>query len=702
MKVKISKEALLEQFVDEQQCEYYYDYIDKLFEEDDEPEVEEIETGENDVWLKQVKKLDGKLPVNCFLDKVRPGCGATTMAITNEQDVVIVSPYNSLLENKKGQHENLICYSSEYDRGEAKIGLERRTPLKVMVTYDSTSELLDFLKRKRGLQGLNVLVDEAHDLLTEYDYRDKAINRMLESLLKYKKELNITFVSATLPPIKLLPKGFEDFPIKRVAWKKITPVKLDVVVPEMYKKRKSFSAVKHAIAKRIRRRLEGKMEGNLYFFCNSVGYAASILGKLDIKQEDVKMCCADTLDNRNKLDRKCRKKYTLAPIDAKREDGTYYPVNFITTKYYEGADCYDPEGRAILVSENTKQNTMLDVSTKFAQALFRLRKSKYRHEATHLAYPGYHMNVQPKEIFTAGLKKDIRKTIAFVNKYNSLPERELGRMLEKFENHILSEEQTNRYLTVRKQEIESEIGIETKEYFAVNESAIQYAYYAWHIANEVFSPCGLSSYYNKLRMVEATDLQQELIESKEMFSKTLAYKSRIRQFLLITDKPEEDRTETEKAFMLDILTEHREIMDFYHLKGKDGFEKIRYRKKAVMEALQEIPIGIKQQLLPMLKPILVNGSYATKKEIKRVMQELFDKYGYKKNKAKVTMLKEICPQAEIKRTTKDNKEVFVIEEKASEENDREEIGLVAGQYVDIDEVLPPFDPLEGYGGYFSE
>ena len=104
----------------------------------------------------------------------------------------------------------------------------------------------------------------------------------------------------------------------------------------------------------------------------------------------------------------------------------------------------------------------------------------------------------------------------------------------------------------------------------------------------------------------------------------------------------------------------------------------------------------------MLKPILVNGSYATKKEIKRVMQELFDKYGYKKNKAKVTMLKEICPQVELKRTTKDNKEVFVIEEKAPEENDREEIGLVAGQYVDIDEVLPPFDPLEGYGGYFSE
>lgn len=44
----------------------------------------------------------------------------------------------------------------------------------------------------------------------------------------------------------------------------------------------------------------------------------------------------------------------------------------------------------------------------------------------------------------------------------------------------------------------------------------------------------------------------------------------------------------------------------------------------------------------------------------------------------------------------------MIEEKAPEENDREEIGLVAGQYVDIDEVLPPFDPLEGYGGYFSE
>lgn len=238
--------------------------------------------------------------------------------------------------------------------------------------------------------------------------------------------------------------------------------------------------------------------------------------------------------------------------------------------------------------------------------------------------------------------------------------------------------------------------IEYKEYFVVNESAIQCAYYAWHIANEVFTAVGITEHYNKLRMVEATDPQPELIESEEMFLKTMAYKTRIKQFLFITDKPEEDRTEKEKELMLNVLTEHREIMDFYHMKGKDGFEKIRYRKKAILEAMQDMPIGIKQQLLPILKPILANGSYAQKREIKRVMQELFDRYGYKK-KATVTMLPKICPQVALKRTTKDSKEVFVMEEKCLEKNDREEIGYVAGQYVDIDDLLPPFDPFENYG-----
>lgn len=165
-----------------------------------------------------------------------------------------------------------------------------------------------------------------------------------------------------------------------------------------------------------------------------------------------------TCKNTETLDQKCREKYTLDPLDAKIEDGTYYPVNFITTKYCEGSDCYDPKGKAILVSENTKQNTMLDVSTKFAQALFRLRKSEYRHEAIHLAYPGYHMNVQPKDTFIADLKNDLRKTVAFVNKYNNLPERELGRMLEKLENHLLSDDHTSRYLTIRKKDTENEKG----------------------------------------------------------------------------------------------------------------------------------------------------------------------------------------------------------------------------------------------------
>ena len=44
----------------------------------------------------------GDLPYNCIFNKVVTGCGGTTIALTNEENYVIVVPTKELVVNKLG------------------------------------------------------------------------------------------------------------------------------------------------------------------------------------------------------------------------------------------------------------------------------------------------------------------------------------------------------------------------------------------------------------------------------------------------------------------------------------------------------------------------------------------------------------------------------------------------------------------------
>lgn len=109
--------------------------------------------------------------------------------------------------------------------------------------------------------------------------------------------------------------------------------------------------------------LNGAITNELFFFINSVSDIASILNYCELKDEEVKIVCADKEENQRRL-----VGYTISNSRAENK-----PVTFITSKSFEGADYFSETGASFVVSNSSKQQTLLDISTDIYQIAGRIR-----------------------------------------------------------------------------------------------------------------------------------------------------------------------------------------------------------------------------------------------------------------------------------------------------------------------------------------
>ena len=118
----------------------------------------------------------------------------------------------------------------------------------------------------------------------------------------------------------------------------------------------------------VRDKLNDRIFGNCHFFVNSVKFIASVLQKTNIKPDDVKIVCANGIDNERKL-----KGYHIGkPSDPPCK------INFYTSTCFEGCDIFDEQGKTYVVSNGKNPNTLYDISTLFVQIIGRIRDSAYR------------------------------------------------------------------------------------------------------------------------------------------------------------------------------------------------------------------------------------------------------------------------------------------------------------------------------------
>jgi hypothetical protein len=313
-----------------------------------------------------LNQVINELPKNCLFNKVITGAGGTTIALTDNAPTVICVPYVSLIKNKLEQANNTGNKLYQYPVFGFYGGITQQqlnsylringTP-KIMVTYDSLGKLASMINPEE----YNILIDEYHCLFMNYSFRELAAEIVLNNFRKFK---SFTFMTATPVEDEFLLKELIGIPVITAKWEHTREVKLRLI-------RGGRSVTKTCI-NTVNRFLNGA-DGNAYFFVNSVKFINEIIKNCRLSSNNTRVIYSEhnEINLYNGLVRG-------STTDAPRK------INFITSTAFEGCDIYDENGKTIIVSDATREHTLLDIQIQIPQILGRIRNSKHNTIAYHI------------------------------------------------------------------------------------------------------------------------------------------------------------------------------------------------------------------------------------------------------------------------------------------------------------------------------
>ena len=321
----------------------------------------QIFASQNAIYLDSVIP---SLPSKCLFDKGKVGCGGTTLAITNGDNYVIAVPFLSLIENKTQQHPELFGFHGKVKVSDLKNYLdEKRDAYKIITTYDSLPKVISKIDTSK----FKLLVDEYHLLFLQYSFRDKAIDGVLKN---YHKFFDYTFMTATPLEDEFILEEIKHLDVVECVWPNQIRVNVKLVHCD--------SGVLPTVVDMTRNFLNNLLEGNAYFFVNSTEFIKDVLKNIpELTSENCNLIYGTSSSAVFDIGRgtlPCHKDGRIAPKK----------INFLTSTVFEGADIYDENARTIVVSDPSKAQTFLDVSTTINQIIGRARNSKYNAEVTHL------------------------------------------------------------------------------------------------------------------------------------------------------------------------------------------------------------------------------------------------------------------------------------------------------------------------------
>jgi hypothetical protein len=339
-------------------------------------------------YLGEVEEFRSGLPKNCIFNKVKTGCGGTTIALTDNSSTIICVPLTELIENKINQSINnklrypyeILGIYSGFQPSDVTSYLNRTVIPKIMVTYDSLMKLSYCLDPKE----FNLLIDEYHCLLTAFDYRSTACNTVLKNFRKFK---SFTFMSATPIPDEFAFNELKGIEMVEASW---TNLKLPKIVGVMAEKSLTATLVNN-----VNKFLKNEIKGNAYIFINS----------LDIIDRVIKECDLNESNTRAIYSRHNERVLNNGITRSKSSDMPKR-INFLTSSAFEGCDIYDPDGRTIIVTDGARTHTLVDIEMQIVQIIGRIRNTKYTDEIYHifskrynieeLSYPDYKTNLDIK------------------------------------------------------------------------------------------------------------------------------------------------------------------------------------------------------------------------------------------------------------------------------------------------------------------
>ena len=543
-----------------------------------------------------------------ILNKRSCGVGGSFLAITAETNYIIACPTIELIINKQHQHLNIIGVYGNAKFSDFKRQIVERlganATIKIMVTYDSLPKVIKWLSElnQKPYTNYKLLVDEYHKILSDYSYRDKAIDGLLKEALKF---IHCTFLSATPINPKFTPSVLANFPQYEIIWSATRKIRL-----EREKTNKPYSAAVNIIKKYKasgnKLKIDGQISEEAYFFINSVEGLAEIIKKAELKPEEVKIICADSDRNQQVLNR-INPEYNFEIANVHHENK---PFTFVTSKSFLGADFYSDTGIVYVVSNVHRKTTLLDISTDLYQIAGRIRNvnNPFKDRIYHIYNTGAY-EMTPKE-FTELVNQKREDTQEKINVFNDLMnDKQKKALLKMFELDI------DGYYSYYNHDTGL---LEFNELQKLNEE------FNYSIINEIYTN-GLTlrdAYINAGFDLSSNQNYTKIVDSKNTSLSTLtkqSFKDVIKEYIDCVDTNNKERAEELEEL-------EPEIRNVVNVLGTKRIRTLGYNKSKILKEVYSNCTEVKDLIKEEISAKYTVNNFYQYKDIKEYLQQIYSTY----------------------------------------------------------------------------
>lgn len=492
------------------------------------------------------------LPHNCIFNKARTGCGGTSIAIGNSENYVIAVPTTELIINKCNSNEHLFGLYGNFTvslKNKLKDYLQKAEHIKIMCTYDKLPKLLQVM----NTTDCRLLVDEYHNLLKQYLFRQTAINGVLDNFRTFK---SFCFMSATPIETELKPKDLNGVQEYVADWKE--PLQLSLLP---YQTNKPYQFAVNVIDNY---KLQGYIEVNghkseeIYFFLNSVKEITHIISECKLTNDNCRVICANESNNQKKL----------GDIKISNSLSPSKQFNFITCKSFEGADFFSETGLCFVVSNVHVKHTLASIDIDIPQIAGRIRnrENPLKNTVIHI------FNTKQDDLFAD--YEDVKK--------------------EAFKQLEIAKERVMAYNTfspeARKQqakEVKDSLYIRYNNgTFEVNDRAVNYTLYEYKLMHHIYKSKG-----NIAKAYTSAGFNYGKIEWEKLESKQISKYGKKPNFLETAQKYDDLQYSFDNK-RAEIERQYPFIREAFQLLGFQEIRKLK-SKKAVEEALSQAKLANK-------------------------------------------------------------------------------------------------------------
>lgn len=511
----------------------------------------------------EIREVDGymamdDLPHNCIFNKVRTGCGGTSIAIGNSENYVIAVPTTELIINKCNYEKELFGLYGNFTvslKTKLKDYIQTAKYIKIMCTYDKLPKLAEYI----NTNDCRLLVDEYHNLLKQYLFRQSAINGVLDNFRVFK---SFCFMSATPIETELKPMDLDGVTEYVADWKE--PIQL-CLLP--YQTNKPYQFVANIISKYKQQgyiEVDGHKSQEAYFFLNSVKEIANIIKQCGLTNDNCRVICAN--DNQKKL----------GEITISNSLSPTKQFNFITCKSFEGADFFSETGLCFVISNVYKKHTLASIDIDIPQIAGRIRNKEnpLRNTVVHV------FNTKKDDLFAD--YEEVKK--------------------EAFKQLEIAKERVTAYNTfspeAKKQqakEVKDSLYIRYNNgKFEVNDRAVNYSLYEYKLMHQIYQ-----SKENIANAYTHAGFNYGKIEWKKLTSKEISKLGKKQPFIEVAQRYYDLQYSFDNA-KTDIERQYPFIHEAFQLLGLQEIRKLR-SKKAVEEALSQAKLANKPSRSEILK-----------------------------------------------------------------------------------------------------